>query len=1103
MADPVSIAITVALNVASMALTAMNKIEGPRLDDLSVTTADYGTPMQQFYGTKRMECFCFYAENIREEKKKTKTKGGKYTEYKYYGTWANFVADHEISDVLQIWLDRHLVMDKTKNSGPVTRLIEGPFGIDMKIGSTNKLRIYLGTETQQPDPRMLRKIEGREGAGMCPAYLGIAYLMWEEVPLEKFGNRLPQCSVVATRNATPKYPFEDKDWSGPADIAFGATGSFGLFYSGGGTLWWWDLATRTYLGESPGTFFNGSVDAVGVSGTGTAYYYGTAVGASYLAEVPPLGSGSFTQLTDGSGGPWVQINWMGIRVFDTINDLGQVFTKVYGMPAGDAFGGMGYFEGSVLHPMGGTLISKDFAMNADEEVWGIFMPFGSSDELVIQSIDDPLQTATLNLEVTRSSHSYAHFWHTPFGHWILVCDGWIYFIDDETLTINDSREFFWGSHGPTLTNQNTPNDNTFWDLAGPGGYCEYSCEDGSLIRTLATSLWTPTSGSNVGFDRVNHAVWEIRSPGESYDVMIRYLDRSDGGPWTLGQICDDVAEQVDLLSYERNFADLDQEVPGFVWTQGPGKEIVGPLIELFDSDIRPHGWIQEGLKRGQPLSADAIFAEWMVPDGEGGPLYEVPITAETDLARRVVATFADPTMEEQPNTLMAQRNAASVKTARERPYDLTTLQIHPDDMQPLIERVLRREWIGATKPKFRVTPLELELEPGDVRHIVLDDDDRLRCRCTRMKIRADRSIDTEWEVDGEVQTVIPDWELDNARSVSGLFPSPGATTGGRPDEEVLTPISTKGFILDVPLLTDAHDQATPFVYTAAGPYGDAFWPGALVFSSDLLDINSFDVGFDAFSSDERATWGFSRNALGESLTSVIDEASYLDVFLPLGQELTSVSEEAMLADQSLNMAVLGTEVLQFRDAELIAENTYRLTGLIRGVRGTEHAVAGHVLGEGFLLIDTAVHRKLMGASEIGDTDYYKFSTTGDDLDIVATTELEFSAAAHRPYSPAHLELVRDDGTGDWLISWIRRSRIGGSTVNGQDVPLGETSESYRVKIMDGDDVVATYDVTEEQKLYTAAEQTSDWGSAQTDLAVMVCQMSPALSLEGFAAEASA
>lgn len=1073
-----------------MALAATRKIEGPRLDDLSVTTADYGTPMVQFYGTKRLECFCMYAEKIREKKKKNKTKGGKYVEYQYFGTWANFIADHQIDAVLKIWLDRHLVLDRTGTGGPVTRLIDGPLGIDLKLENSNALRIYYGTETQEPDPRLLAKIEEREGAGMCPAYLGISYMVFEEVPLEKFGNRMPQVSCVATRNKTDKYPFErfaDIGGNGSGHLVFSPTGTWAMRYGGAGDTMWYSGATRTYLGNSPmPNVLAGSVDAAALDEFGVAHFYGIRGGPTrlYLIEVPPLGPPVLTQCDVASFDIRV-VRMVGISTFGIMDD------------------GTGYYLDAMYITHTQRLL--DVCASIDDELWMLFEPDGASDEFTLENhAVTPMVSYTFTGVARSNPGVNSYLFDTPYNQFIVLTDNHFYIIDKTTMTISSSGSLTIDVANREL-NERRPNSSTFWDVdsvSGGGGYKEYDCRDCSLIRTLNKMSWTLSSADTQEYDPGNHAVWETDTSSD--DLIIRYLDRADGGGWTLGAICDDVAEQAGLLATERDFDNLDQVVDGYSWTQGPAKEIVAPLLELWDSDIRPHEWIQQGLKRGQPLSGETISSEFLVPNGDE-PLYQIPITAETDLPRRIFATFADPTMEEQPNTAIAQRNAASVKTKRETSYDLTTLNIHPDDIQPLLERDLRRQWVGATKPNCTLNPLEIRNEPGDVRHLMLEDGERMRCKCTRTTIRPNRAIYSEWEVDGEVQINEPLWQDDDANPIDAVFNSPGAQTGGRPDEPVLVPIQTKGLVIDTVLLTDSDDQTTPFLYDGAAPYGPEFWPGALVFSADLNEDDTiYAPGFDSFNSTEQMTWGYVTTAPGTSpLTTVWDEASVIDVVLPNGETLSSVTEDEVIADQSVNLALVNEELIQFRSASLIGTNTWRLSGLLRGVRGTEWATSNHAVGEYFVLIDASLHKVSMGASEIGDTDYYKFSTTGEDLDSTAPQTVTFQARAHMPLSPAQLELERDAGTGDWTISWQRRTRIGGSTIDGQDVPLGESSELYRVKIMSGSSVLASYDVTSEQKVYTAAEQTTDWGSPQTSLAVEVVQVSPVLSLEGFTAEASA
>jgi hypothetical protein len=1085
--DPVTLGITLALNAAQMAMSASKKIEGPRLTDLSVSTADYGTPLPQFYGTKRLECMCIYAEEIREVKHRNKTKNGKYDEYSYFGTWASLIADNEIDGVLKLWLDRHLVSDSTGTGGTVEQLTGGNW------------RTYLGTETQEPDPRLLAKIEAKEGPGTCPAYLGISYMVFEEIPLQVFGNRMPQVSCEASRNAQPVYPYEQHPTGMSPTSMFSSGGSWMAIGAAGvaTTIEWWDLPTRTLVGYTSGIDSGaGIVTNIDQGNDGTAYFIGqydeagNAHSAIYVVE--PMGGASKTFV----GGPWFSGP---TRVFDT--SAGRfVFSGTDHSQTSN-----GYLDFGRLIATPGLGNARDFCMDAGENIYGLFLP-SSSNWLVISPLagDSPVSQIVAVGHVVRGSPGDAAIAYVESeNHFAVFADGYFYAIDAATGTIKSSV-----ASSPDLLNvpRKTPSAIKFWS-----SFSEVSLIDGSVLDSVDPSTFVSedTGSSEKFYDRSSDAI--ITHPQFQPHLTWRFMNRKSGGGWTLGQICADVADQCGMRPSDYNFTDLDQNVPGYTWTQGAGKDVIGALLDLHDSDIRPHGFIQEGLKRGQPLVGNVITTDWMVNENSGDrasstPLYTAPMTAETDLPLRVRATFADPSIEEQPNNAAAQRNAASVATNREQSFDLTTLNEDPAVIQPLLERALRRYWVGSTKPAFLLTPLEIRLEPADVRMVRFEDGELLRCRATKIVIRANRTIQTEWEVDGETQVNPPSWELDNASPLNRVFSTPGAFTYGRTPDVIPVPVQTKGFVFDTPLLSDAHDQSAPFLYDAASPYSDAaMWLGALAWHADDNSADAvYDIGWDSFGSGELTVWGNCGNTLPSALTEIMDEGSHLDVTILGGGSLSSVSEDALLNDSTLNLALVGNELIQFRDAVETGTNIWRIGGFVRGARNTEYAVAGHAAGETFLLIGSHVHKRTIGASEIGDTDYYKFSSIGFDSSVTGPTiTIPFAANAHRPPAPAHLELSRNAITGDWTISWIRRTRIGGGSVNGQDVPLGETSEAYRIKVMNGAVVVATYNVTSPTMVYSNAEQTVDWGSAQTHLTVEVCQMSTALSLEGFSSSASA
>ena len=56
-------------------------------------------------------------------------------------------------------------------------------------------RVYPGDETQLPDP----KIEAVEGAGSVPAYRGLAYVVFEDMAVGAYGNRIPQLTFEVFR----------------------------------------------------------------------------------------------------------------------------------------------------------------------------------------------------------------------------------------------------------------------------------------------------------------------------------------------------------------------------------------------------------------------------------------------------------------------------------------------------------------------------------------------------------------------------------------------------------------------------------------------------------------------------------------------------------------------------------------------------------------------------------------------------------------------------------------------------------------------------------------------------------------------------------------
>ena len=83
--------------------------------------------------------------------------------------------------------------------------------------------------------------------------------------------------------------------------------------------------------------------------------------------------------------------------------------------------------------------------------------------------------------------------------------------------------------------------------------------------------------------------------------------------------------------------------------------------------------------------------------------------------------------------------------------------------------------------------------------------------------------------------------------------------------------------------------------------------------------------------------------------------------------------------------------------------------------------------------------------------------------------------------------------GDLTIRWIRRDRsLAADSWNAVEIPMSEAGESWRVEILDGAVVKRSLTTVTTNALYTAAQQSADWGAplgpGQT-LAIRIYQLS--------------
>ena len=292
-------------------------------------------------------------------------------------------------------------------------------------------------------------------------------------------------------------------------------------------------------------------------------------------------------------------------------------------------------------------------------------------------------------------------------------------------------------------------------------------------------------------------------------------------------------------------------------------------------------------------------------------------------------------------------------------------------------------------------------------------------------------------------------------------------------------------MLDIPQLRDADNGIG--LYAAARGLSQG-WPGAGVFES--TDTLSWDQRAEI---TETAVMGSTVTALGDwSRGNVFDETNTLDVDVGFGS-LSSATRDQVLESRTLNSILVGNEVLQYCVATALGSGVYRLSRLLRGRLGTDRVMTGHAVRERFVLLQPPGMRRVsQSLSDLAALRYFKGVSIGRALSTAATQPVVNRGVSSTPLAPVNARANRN--TSDTGITWQRRTRMETRFLGplSSSVPLGEVSEAYQVDIYSDNTfttVVRTLTTTAPNAVYTAAQQTTDFGSPRTVLYVRIYQMS--------------
>lgn len=1016
-------------------------IEGPRLGDLSVQTATYGAVIPRGYGAFPVVGNLFWLENnaLREVATTTSSGGGgkggggggsqTTTTYSYYATFAVGLCQGPIAGVRRIWIGADLIYDASANDVA---------SLAASNAAASGFTIHLGTDTQLADARMQATL----GVANTPAYRGLAYIVFNDLALARYGNSLMGAQVKV-------------EVVSAASIATG------------GRL----VSTATAWNPERGTALlrnsNGALQGIGLSNTGGFYYVdqaavqssgGVAITKSALG--PAVGGGftpalvgnlptGFVALTTGAGSQlaWYDLDGQefGSRVslanapIDRLSYSGANVGSMAWHAATNTFMVTSANSGNVRYCCAAT-VGKDHwnVALANSSMPASFTNlWGSFDGGVYGQAGSQLYELDENFTIIDGP------WSFTAGLFFLGRDGKYFYFQDQGAPTNykiTEAEFDGASY--TLANYKSINS---------GGQYNYGGYLGGRL------LWT------------NVIVGSI-TPGSKF---FSFGDLPSGQTANLGAIV--VAEMVQsglLASGDIDAASLTQAVRGYrIGSVAAIRSALEQLQGAWPFDVVQHGYQIKCIPRGGSSIATVTAGDLDAHEAGSAPGVSITNTREMDsvLPRRVALKFLDADREYNDGEQYAERlNTTAVNV---RSLDMAIVLTATEAAQ-IAERLLYLYWLERFDLAFALPATFNQVEPADVITIAATEG-TYQARLTDITYTPDGRLEARAKYNSAA-TYVSTAIGESGAAVSGIIALEGPAF----------------FIpLDIPALTDAADQAG-FPVAMSG-YSSA-WSGGVLYQT--TDGGQTWTALRGFTSPG-ATIGVASAAIGAGRTDLIDKSSALTVKLNSGT-LASVTEAAML--NGANHFAYGAhgrwEIIAAQSCTLQGDGSYILSDLLRGRAGTEWACGLHGAYDSLVALDTSALPFLSRSiSDINAARTYRAVTVGQTLASVADYDWSYAGVNLECLSPVYLNGNRNPSTNDWSLDWIRRTRIGGEWRDYIDAPLSEASQSYEVDIFSSGSYATLKrtlsGLTTPAATYTSAQQVTDFGSNQATLYVKVYQLS--------------
>ncbi len=680
---------------------------------------------------------------------------------------------------------------------------------------------------------------------------------------------------------------------------------------------------------------------------------------------------------------------------------------------------------------------------------------------------DAPRTTKVNLTPQFAWKNLAWFWGNTHINPNSVATAWT----------PNSKKIWFTEYGFPSVDCATNEPNVFFDPSSSSSALPYFSKgrvDMRVQRAGIAATQAQWAGSSM-VERMFTWAWDARPFPYWPDLANVWTDGSvwKTGHWLQGKlgisnvaaIVLDLAERSGLDESDIDVSEISEMLDGYVISsQQTIREAIDVLRKAYFFDTVESDNILRCISRGGDVAVAADEVD-IIPQQDNNQLCKITRTQEIELPKHINVVYLNRLANYQTATQYSQREITSSREVETMDFPLV---LSDQIAKNIADVTLFSEWTGRTAYAFDLPIKYAQLDPADIITLTISGVSH------RMRI-----VSTYIGAPGIVRVKAVAEDI----STYDFYNAAGSSNNILLSENSTIPL-TDLELLDLPLFpSDASDKA---VLRMAATGLASGWGGAVVYRSD--DNGANYSRFDSIQSP--AVMGTAATVLAAGASTTFDEKNTVTVILLGDAQLQNMTELAVL--NGANAALLGDEIIQFKNATLISDGQYTLSGLLRGRLGTEWAISTHAAGERFVLLDGALDKQVIANNLIGLQRQYKAVTVGNSLTSADAQDFTYNAVALKPYSPVQITGARD-GSGNLTVNWVRRTRIGGDWRDSVDIPLNEASELYDIEIMNGSSVVRSFlGVTSPTTTYSAAQQTTDFGSAQSSVSVKIYQLSAAV-----------